>query len=125
MDESAMSVDFSHLDPYLDAHVLDANVLHSFAEPQFPNFDKVCQQDFSLVAPENADNAHNIDNADNTDNAVPSHGQPLRNRRSKATTLRDKDWEPYKQRIIDLHITQNIPLSEVVEIMKTQGLNAT
>jgi hypothetical protein len=34
-------------------------------------------------------------------------------RKKKAPTLRAGDWEPYKARIIELHITQKLPLPEV------------
>ena len=50
---------------------------------------------------------------------------PLRqSRKSKAVTLHDEHWEPHKERIIDLHITQNKPLPEVIDIMKGHGLDA-
>lgn len=39
-------------------------------------------------------------------------------RRRKAPTLREGDWAPYKERLIDLHITQNLPLREVKEVMQ-------
>lgn len=35
----------------------------------------------------------------------------------KAPTLRDHDWEPYRERIIELHIAQDLPLQTVAEIM--------
>jgi hypothetical protein len=38
---------------------------------------------------------------------------PSRPRKQKAPTLRAKDWEPYKTRIVGLHIEQNLPLKEV------------
>ncbi|PVH70226.1 hypothetical protein DL98DRAFT_388852, partial [Cadophora sp. DSE1049] len=52
-----------------------------------------------------------------------------RSRKRKAQTLRDEDWEPVKRRVIELHITQNIPLPEVKirveEEFKSSGFTAT
>ncbi|KAF1838133.1 hypothetical protein BDW02DRAFT_489931 [Decorospora gaudefroyi] len=46
-------------------------------------------------------------------------------RRKKAPTLRESDWEPYKARIIELHITQKRPLPEVrLLIEKEYGFTA-
>jgi hypothetical protein len=42
-----------------------------------------------------------------------SMAPPTRPRKRKAPTLRADAWEPYKDRIIELHITQGLPLSEV------------
>jgi hypothetical protein len=39
-------------------------------------------------------------------------------KKRKAPTLRDKDWAPHKERIIELHITQNLPLRKVKEVME-------
>ena len=54
---------------------------------------------------------------------------PPTSRRKKAPTLRSKGWEPVKDRIFELHITQNLPLSEVKEKVereyKTIGFSAT
>jgi len=36
-----------------------------------------------------------------------------RPRKKKARTLRETDWEPYKGRVIQLHLTEKRPLSEV------------
>jgi len=41
-------------------------------------------------------------------------------RKRKAPILRADDWEPYKARIIELHITQNHPLGKVKEIVKEE-----
>ncbi|KAF2192654.1 TPR-like protein [Zopfia rhizophila CBS 207.26] len=40
-------------------------------------------------------------------------GPPTNSRKRKALTLRADAWEPYKARIIELHITQGLPLREV------------
>lgn len=45
-------------------------------------------------------------------------GPPRRTRKKKAMTLRAEDWELYKERIVDLHITNNMPLPKVMQFMK-------
>lgn len=45
---------------------------------------------------------------------------PARPRKRKAPALRDTDWEPYKNRILDLHVTQGLPLSKVGQIMQEE-----
>lgn len=55
------------------------------------------------------------------DNATASQPPPAssiaipdtRARKKKARTLRESDWEPYKDRIIQLHLTEKRPLTEV------------
>lgn len=39
-------------------------------------------------------------------------------RKRKAPTLRAHDWEPYKDRILELHLTQGLPLPEVRQIIE-------
>ena len=56
--------------------------------------------------------------------AIPM-GPPAKPRKRKAPTLRADAWEPYKARIIELHIQQGLPLREVKEnIMKEFGFTA-
>lgn len=38
---------------------------------------------------------------------------PSQKRKRKVPTLRANDWEPYKARIVELHIAQRLPLPEV------------
>jgi hypothetical protein len=45
---------------------------------------------------------------------------PDRPRKRKAATLRADDWEPYKKRILDLHIEQKRPLPEVRQTIKKE-----
>ncbi|OCL06080.1 hypothetical protein AOQ84DRAFT_441071 [Glonium stellatum] len=42
--------------------------------------------------------------------AAPSMGPPARPRKRKAPTLRADEWEPYKARVIELHIERDPPL---------------
>jgi hypothetical protein len=44
---------------------------------------------------------------------VVSMGPPTKSRKRKAPTLRAGDWEPYKTRIIELHIVQKLSLQDV------------
>lgn len=55
--------------------------------------------------------------ADPAGPAPPKAGQP---RKRKAATLRVDDWEPYRKRILDLHIKQNKPLPEVRQVMEKE-----
>ncbi|KAK3352751.1 hypothetical protein B0T25DRAFT_192108 [Lasiosphaeria hispida] len=53
--------------------------------------------------------------------ALPKPQEPLAQaRKRKAPTLRDSDWEPHKERIIELHITENLPLQQVIGILKRE-----
>ncbi|KAF2820930.1 TPR-like protein [Ophiobolus disseminans] len=47
-------------------------------------------------------------------------GPPDRPRKRKAATLRADDWEPYKKRILDLHIEQKKSLPEVRQIVEKE-----
>ena len=60
--------------------------------------------------------------SDHHDVLAPSMGPPTTKRKRKAPTLRAVDWEPYKARIIELHITQRPPLSlkEVKDAMEKE-----
>ncbi|OAL53528.1 TPR-like protein [Pyrenochaeta sp. DS3sAY3a] len=52
---------------------------------------------------------------------VPSSmGPPSRPRKPKAPTLRDDDWEPYRERIRHLHVTQGLSVSEVRDKIKEE-----
>jgi hypothetical protein len=63
--------------------------------------------DLSLVSI--ADNATALQPPPASSNAIPD----TRARKKKAPTLRESDWEPYKDRIIQLHLTEKRPLTEV------------
>jgi hypothetical protein len=57
--------------------------------------------------------------------AKTSSGPPSGTRKRKAPTLRVEDWEPYKARIIELHIEQDLPLRKVKDaIQKEFGFEA-
>jgi hypothetical protein len=45
---------------------------------------------------------------------------PIKRRKKKAPTLRASDWEPFKARIIELHITQKRSLPEVKKMIESE-----
>jgi hypothetical protein len=45
-------------------------------------------------------------------------GPPAQPRKRKAPTLRADDWEPHKHRVLELHLTQELPLPEVRKRME-------
>ena len=45
---------------------------------------------------------------------------PPKRRKKKAPTLRAKDWEPYKARILELHDVQKLPLVKVKEMIEEE-----
>jgi hypothetical protein len=49
-----------------------------------------------------------------------SKALPTKKRKRKAPTLRTDDFEPYKARIIELHIDQNIPLPKVKDVIESE-----
>ena len=52
------------------------------------------------------------------------HGAPvgllIKSRKRKAPTLKADAWEPYKARVIELHINQAMPLPKVKEIIENE-----
>ncbi|KAH7255284.1 uncharacterized protein BKA55DRAFT_537697 [Fusarium redolens] len=62
--------------------------------------------------PQNVSAVNNFD--------AQSMAPPPKQRRKKAPTLRAKDWEPYKARVLELHDTQKKPLNEVREIIEKE-----
>ena len=58
--------------------------------------------------------------SDIPDTAVSSMGPPTRMRKRKAPTLRVDAWEPYKARIIELHIEQALPLGKVKDTIEKE-----
>lgn len=47
-------------------------------------------------------------------------GPPPKRRKKKAPTLRAKDWEPYKARILELHGEQKLPLPKVKTVIEQE-----
>lgn len=80
------------------------NTLHSF-DSSLPDYSQ--PRDFQS-------------SSDARDITTSSMGPPTRIRKRKAQTLRAEDWEPYKARIIELHIERNSPLPKVKDIMENE-----
>ena len=58
--------------------------------------------------------------SDTQDTAAPSMGPPTRTRKRKAPTLCADAWEPYKARIIELHIEQGLSLGKVKDAIEKE-----
>ena len=58
--------------------------------------------------------------SDVQDIAAPPIPPPTKTRKRKAPTLTADAWNPYKDRIVELHIEQNLPLSKVKETMEKE-----
>jgi hypothetical protein len=74
--------------------------------------------------------SHQLQISDGTDALdLQSRAPPPHPRKRKAPTLREDDWNPVKARILELHITQNLPLPEVKELVEREfesiGFSAT
>jgi hypothetical protein len=65
--------------------------------------------------------SHNAESFDDTPNIPPtSMGPPTKSRKRKAPTLRADAWEPYKARVVELHIMQKLPLPEVKKTIEEE-----
>jgi hypothetical protein len=82
----------------------------------------VTSQSFNLSpAPHTSQPHHGLETTSSFQNIVrTSMGPPTRTRKRKAPTLRAEDWEPYKARIIELHIQQDLPLQEVKDAIQIE-----
>ncbi|WZH43997.1 Kinesin light chain 2 [Fusarium acuminatum] len=81
---------------------------HAFHFPHIP-------QDSLIQAPQDAGPVVDFDGS-----LVSFMGPPPKRRKKKAPTLRAKDWEPYKARILDLHVTQKLSLETVKNMIETE-----
>ena len=84
---------------------------------------------FSLSPALLNDNQHNAEPVRNFQSAFAAPaspmGPPAQPRKRKAPTLHIDAWEPYKDRILELHVTQRLPLPEVRQkIKKDYGFEA-
>lgn len=63
----------------------------------------------------------NCDNNDNNENVhLMAPPPPPNPRKRKAPTLRLDDWAPVKDRVIELHISKNLPLPKVQEMIQEE-----
>jgi hypothetical protein len=72
-------------------------------------------------------NSVSVSDANMQSMAPPTRKQIAPSKRKRnAATLRRDDWEPVKARVIELHITQKMPLPEVKKIIEDEfGFTAT
>ncbi|KAG5776916.1 hypothetical protein H9Q73_009419 [Fusarium xylarioides] len=91
-----------------------ADQSHSYA-PLDPAYDLFIQglQDGSFV-----DNMDGPGAAQTT--PTPITGPPRKSRKKKAPTLRDEDFEPFKDRILELYETYKLPLESVKSMMEQE-----
>ena len=99
---------------YLDYLSIDGLMDLDESQPQFAYFgnhsapsnspSRILETDIHTTVGQNSD----ADSRPNT-----PIGPPTKTRKRKAPTLRAEAWEPLKSRILDLHITQKLSLSEV------------
>lgn len=87
---------------------------HSYAPPD-PAYDSFIQglQDGSSV-----DNMDGLGAAQTT--PIPTTGPTRKSRKKKAPTLRHEDFEPFKDRILELYETQKLPLQKVKSIIEEE-----
>ena len=76
---------------------------------------------FNLLPTPQTTQPQNIQHLSNTQ-YIPAEpmGPPINKRKRKAPTLRADAWEPYKDRIVELHVTQNLPLPKVKDIIQEE-----
>ena len=88
-------------------------------QPSFvPNYMPHVFNPFPTTWATQQQDSQNLSNAQ--DRPAESVGPSKKNRKRKALTLRADIWSPYKDRIIELHIQQNLPLPEVRDIMENE-----
>ncbi|KAG9503278.1 hypothetical protein J7337_006121 [Fusarium musae] len=87
---------------------------HSYA-PLDPAYDFSIQ---GLSDGSSVDNMDGLGAAQTT--PIPTTGPPRKSRKKKAPTLRDEDFEPFKDRILELYETQKLPLEKVKSIIEEE-----
>ncbi|RKK19638.1 hypothetical protein BFJ66_g6477 [Fusarium oxysporum f. sp. cepae] len=87
---------------------------HSYAPPD-PTFDSFIQglQDTSSTGNMDVLGAAQI-------TPTPTTGPPRKSRKKKAPTLRDEDWEPFKDRNLELYETHKLPLEKVKTMIEEE-----
>ncbi|KAL9567793.1 hypothetical protein ACKAV7_008096 [Fusarium commune] len=87
---------------------------HSYAPPD-PAFDSFIQ---GLQDTSSTDNLDGLGAAQIM--PTPATGPPRRSRKKKAPTLRDEDWEPFKDRILELYEMHKLPLEKVKTMIEEE-----
>ncbi|QGI64122.1 hypothetical protein CEK26_008074 [Fusarium fujikuroi] len=80
---------------------------------------------FSDLFTQELQNASSTDNMDGLGAAAqiaptPTTGPPRKSRKKKAPTLRDEDFEPFKDRILELYETQKLSLEKVKSMIEEE-----
>ncbi|CAO2653511.1 Nn.00g029220.m01.CDS01 [Neocucurbitaria sp. VM-36] len=69
-----------------------------------------------------AHDEHNVEPANSVQTTYTIYmGPPAKRRKRKAPTLRANDWEPYKDRVLELHVTEGLPLPEVKKRLEEES----
>ncbi|EXL56119.1 hypothetical protein FOCG_03815 [Fusarium oxysporum f. sp. radicis-lycopersici 26381] len=92
--------------------IADQNHLYAPPNPAFDSFIQGLQDTSST------DNMDGLGAAQIT--PTPITGPPRKSRKKKAPTLRDEDWEPFKDRILELYETQKLPLEKVKTMIEEE-----
>ncbi|KAF5534808.1 kinesin light chain 2 [Fusarium phyllophilum] len=102
-----------HGQPLDQQFITDQN--HSFAplDPANDSFIQGLQDSFSM------DNIDGLGAAAQI-TPTPTTGPPRKSRKKKAPTLRDEDFEPFKDRILELYETQKLSLQKVKTVIEEE-----
>ena len=96
--------------------ILSPPTQNSFIDNQMPySFEPL-----SIPYPTNQPHNLPVTSDSQDENAPSSMSPPPKKRRKKAPTLSADAWEPYKDRIIQLHIYEGQPLRKVKEAMERE-----
>ena len=110
---------YSMLSQGLPSHATDFDGIYPAHEQ--PAFTLPHTHLFNLLPTPWATQPQNFQHLSNTQD-IPAEpmGPPINKRKRKAPTLRADAWEPYKDRIVELHVTQNLPLPKVKDIIQEE-----
>ncbi|KLP14612.1 Uncharacterized protein LW94_1266 [Fusarium fujikuroi] len=138
------------MDPWFGAPNGFSSELHNFGQPfpdthLPPSFEIPAPHEQALDGRFVADQSHShappnpfselfiqeLQNASSTDNMdglgaaaqimpTPTTGPPRKSRKKKAPTLRDEDFEPFKDRILELYETQKLSLEKVKSMIEEE-----
>ena len=75
----------------------------------------------SILPPSSKDEQHNLQlDTAGLGTTSSSMGPPPKKRKRKAPTLHSEMWDPYRGRILELHISRGLPLKEVQKIIEAE-----
>jgi hypothetical protein len=120
--------------PYYETRYLSSQAVQTFSAAAMLHQSGFTGDQMSLSLNQNPAAAvvqsHQVPVPDGTNDVhVQPMAPPPKLRKRKAPTLHRDEWEPVKARVIELHITQGLPLPKVKEIVeeefKSSGFTAT